>query len=212
MKITSSAFLGLTVGCAQCHNHRYDPIPQADFYRLRAAFEPGYDLTNWKAPQARQVSLYTEADKKKAAEVEAEAKKIDAERLKKQAEFIAATFEKELAKLPMDTQADARAARDTPDAKRTAAQKKLMQEHPSLNVSAGSLYLYDKKAADELKKMVDAAVAVRKNKPVEEFVRVLTENAGQGSAKRSSTTVATRTSRKTRSRPAALLSSMASSR
>ena len=59
----------------QCHNHRYDPIPQADFYRLRAAFEPGYNLTAWKPPAARQVSLYTEADKKKAAEVEAEAAK-----------------------------------------------------------------------------------------------------------------------------------------
>jgi mono/diheme cytochrome c family protein len=178
VKITSSAFLGLTVGCAQCHNHRYDPIPQADFYRLRAAFEPGYDPTNWKPPAARQVSLYTEADKKKAAEVEAEAAKIDAERLKKQDEFIAATFEKELAKLPKEKQAEARAARNTPDAKRTAAQKKLMQEHPSLNVSDRSLYLYDRKAADELKKMAADAAEVRKKKPVEEFVRVLTETPG----------------------------------
>jgi mono/diheme cytochrome c family protein len=179
VKITASAFLGLTVGCAQCHNHRYDPIPQADFYRLRAAFEPAYDPTNWKPPAARQVSLYTEADKKKAAEVEAEAAKIDKERLKKQAEFIAATFEKELAKLPMEMQDAAREARKTPAAKRTAAQKKLMQEHPSLNVSVGSLYLYDSKAAAELKKMADAAAAVRKQKPVEKFVRALTETPGK---------------------------------
>jgi hypothetical protein len=179
VKITSSAFLGLTVGCAQCHNHRYDPIPQTDFYRLRAAFEPAYDTTNWKPPASRQVSLYTEADKKKAAEVEAEAAKIDAERLKKQEEFIAATFEKELAKLLMEKQPDARTARNTPDAKRTAAQKKLMQEHPSLNVSAGSLYLYDSKAAAELKKMTEAATDVRKKKPAEEFVRVLTEEPGK---------------------------------
>jgi hypothetical protein len=179
VKITASAFLGLTVGCAECHNHRYDPIPQSDFYRLRAAFDPGYDLTNWKPPAARQVSLYTDADKKKAAEVEAEAAKIDKERVKKQDEFIAATFEKELAKLPMETRGDARTARDTPDAKRTPAQKKLMQENPSLNVSAGSLYLYDAKAAAELKKMTDAAAEVRKKKPVEEFVRALTEQGGK---------------------------------
>lgn len=36
---TGAVFLGLQVGCAQCHNHMFDPIGQADFYRLRAFFE-----------------------------------------------------------------------------------------------------------------------------------------------------------------------------
>jgi hypothetical protein len=31
---TSTAFLGLTLGCARCHEHKYDPIPQQDYYRL----------------------------------------------------------------------------------------------------------------------------------------------------------------------------------
>jgi hypothetical protein len=33
---TASAFLGLTLGCARCHEHKYDPIPQQDYYRLIA--------------------------------------------------------------------------------------------------------------------------------------------------------------------------------
>ena len=37
---TSKAFLGLTVNCSKCHDHKYDPIAQQDFYRLRAFFEP----------------------------------------------------------------------------------------------------------------------------------------------------------------------------
>ncbi len=35
---TGAAFLGLTVNCARCHNHKFDPIQQADYYRLQAAF------------------------------------------------------------------------------------------------------------------------------------------------------------------------------
>ena len=35
---TGSAFLGLTVGCARCHNHKFDPIPQTDYFAMTAVF------------------------------------------------------------------------------------------------------------------------------------------------------------------------------
>ncbi len=38
--IVGSAFLGLTVGCARCHDHMFDPIRQVDYYRLQAYFGP----------------------------------------------------------------------------------------------------------------------------------------------------------------------------
>jgi len=37
---TSRAFLGVTMQCVKCHDHKYDPIEQADYYRMRAVFEP----------------------------------------------------------------------------------------------------------------------------------------------------------------------------
>ena len=36
---TSGAFLGLTINCARCHDHKFDPIPAEDYYRIKSAFE-----------------------------------------------------------------------------------------------------------------------------------------------------------------------------
>ncbi len=38
--VFSATFLGLTMGCARCHNHKFDPIPQKDYFRLQAFFTP----------------------------------------------------------------------------------------------------------------------------------------------------------------------------
>ena len=43
-RTTSNAFLGVTVGCARCHNHKFDPIPQKDYYRMQAVFFPAKPL------------------------------------------------------------------------------------------------------------------------------------------------------------------------
>jgi mono/diheme cytochrome c family protein len=36
---TGSAFLGLTINCARCHHHKFDPVPTEDYYRIKAAFD-----------------------------------------------------------------------------------------------------------------------------------------------------------------------------
>ena len=36
---TGTVFLGLTTGCARCHNHKFDPISQQDYYALKGIFE-----------------------------------------------------------------------------------------------------------------------------------------------------------------------------
>jgi hypothetical protein len=44
-----AVFLSLQIGCAQCHDHKYDAISQADFYRLRAFFDPAVRLDRNKS-------------------------------------------------------------------------------------------------------------------------------------------------------------------
>jgi mono/diheme cytochrome c family protein len=179
LKVVSTSLLGLSVGCAQCHDHRFDPIAQEDYYRLRAIFEPAYDWKNWRAPQARLVSLYTDADRAAAAKVEAEAAKIDAKRKAKDDELTEEIFQKELAKVPEEQRDEVREARSAPKEKRTAEQTKLLKEYPAVLVPPGSISLYDPKAAAELQKLADEAGAIRAKKPVEEFVQALTEVPGK---------------------------------
>jgi mono/diheme cytochrome c family protein len=70
LKIVGTALLGSSLHCAQCHDHRYDPISQRDFTAIRSVFEPALDWQNWQVPAARMVSLYTAADRQRAAEIE----------------------------------------------------------------------------------------------------------------------------------------------
>jgi len=179
IKIVSGAFVGLTVGCAQCHHHRYDPISQDDYHAMRAIFEPAYDWKNWRTPQQRLISLYTEEDREKAAEIEAKAKEVEQLRSKKQAELVEATFERELAKVPEEIRETVREARNTPVKNRTPEQQALLKKYPSVNVTAGSLSLFDPKAAAELQKFTKEAADIRATKPAEEFIRALTEVPGK---------------------------------
>lgn len=179
IKIVSTSLLGLSVGCAQCHDHRYDPIPQTDYYRLRALLEPSYDWKNWRQPAQRLISLYTDAQRAESAQIETEASKIAQERAAKENEYMKAALEKELEKFPEEQRAALRAAVETAGDKRTDEQKKLLAANPSVSFSPGVLYQYNQAAADDLKKYDARIGEIRAKKPVEDFVQVLTEVSGQ---------------------------------
>ncbi|MCC6395240.1 MAG: DUF1549 domain-containing protein [Bryobacterales bacterium] len=48
MDTTVRTFLGLTIGCARCHDHKFDPIPQADYYSLAGIFKSSKTMENFK--------------------------------------------------------------------------------------------------------------------------------------------------------------------
>ena len=56
----AQTFLGLTVNCARCHNHKFDPVPQRDYYRMRAVFAGVFHPTD----RDRALPLLLPADRK----------------------------------------------------------------------------------------------------------------------------------------------------
>ncbi len=50
IETVSSSVMGLTMKCARCHSHKYDPLPQRDYYRFKAIFKGALDEHDWVSP------------------------------------------------------------------------------------------------------------------------------------------------------------------
>ncbi len=132
MKIVASATMGLTLECAKCHSHKYDPIPQTDYYRVQAVFMSAYRPYQWVPQVQRRLLEATETQEKEAKEHNA---KVDAAiaPLRQQLEdlkrsFGERLFTERLAKLPEAIREDVRTALATEAAKRTEVQKYLAEK------------------------------------------------------------------------------------
>jgi hypothetical protein len=180
IKIVSSSFLGLTVGCAQCHDHRYDPISQRDYYRIRAMFEPGLDWKNWRGKGARLVNLWNADERQKASEVDKELSELEGKRLMELDGIVDEIFQKEVIKLPEDQREAAKMARSTAADKRTQEQQKLLRDFPSLNVDRGSATLYDGARINEFNKKYETLQAeIKTKRPADLFLASFSEVPNQ---------------------------------
>ena len=60
--VVGAAMLGVTLGCARCHDHKFDPIRQTDYYRMQAFFAATYDKDVVKATPEEQAAWKAKAD------------------------------------------------------------------------------------------------------------------------------------------------------
>ncbi len=123
----SSSTMGLTVGCARCHTHKYDPIPQRDYYRFLALFTAAYNPSNWLPPEKRHLYTVSENERKEIDRHNADIDKSVTE-LKNQLSAVTQPYEKrlideKLKAIPIEIRDDTRAAIETPPAKQDDVQK-----------------------------------------------------------------------------------------
>ena len=128
---TVNSFLGMTIQCARCHNHKFDPIAQKDYYRVQAVFWP------MKAEEPAIVSKQ-EMDLWNAASegIDKEEKPIKSELSKLEKTYRDMLKAQQVAKLPDYV----KSALDTPEEKRTEGQKlNAIQVQKTFNVEPEQL-------------------------------------------------------------------------
>ncbi len=127
----STAFMGMTVGCAKCHDHMYDPISQTNYYAMKALFDPLV---------LRKVTLASAADLIASGKAMAEAAKKRAPLEKAVHDFAAPyqakLYEERVLMLPPAAQAVIR----KPEKKRTVEEQKIADDYfPILRIDGDKL-------------------------------------------------------------------------
>ena len=142
IEVYSSAVLGLTLKCAKCHSHKFDPIPQRDYYRLLAVFKGALDENAWMSPlKAQGVSALkpmrllsvTETAKRKAIEanndrVEAELVEIRKELSTVEVAAISRLQDAAINALPEQIRMDVRSALNEAEQNRSKVQQYLVEK------------------------------------------------------------------------------------
>jgi mono/diheme cytochrome c family protein len=162
IETVSSSLMGITMKCARCHSHKYDPLPQRDYYRFKAIFKGAYDEHDWitpltlekyglyfpgrylpyVTPGATPVELLEEQRNRELVNknIEQEIKTIQTAWEQKQDEFKKKVVQKRLLSQPADLREDLTKLLATPPEKRDEIQKYLAEKFAAvLHVESAEL-------------------------------------------------------------------------
>ncbi len=115
--VTGQVFLGMTFGCARCHDHKYDPILQTDYFRLQAFFapmRPRDDLPAATPAERRAYQQRLDAWQTASRDLRAEMDKLAADKRREQRKSALGKFRTEIQQAVL-----------TPDEKRTPYQRQI---------------------------------------------------------------------------------------
>ena len=155
---TGRGVLGLTIQCARCHNHKFDPIPQRDYYSLVTTFF-GYVETTYPLVPRTEADAYA----RKIQDIEARRARVKAEIAKIEAPYEKRLRQDAYKRFPEQTQL----AVAKPDGERTAGERLLAQQVIESVTIAGRAIdrIMTPEDAAKKKRLADEIAAIDKEKP-----------------------------------------------
>ena len=132
LQILATSTMGMTLQCARCHNHKYDPISQSEYYQVQAIFMAAFRPKQWVPQMERRIHVASAAQRKQADEhngkIDSELNRLRNELATLRNEFKTKLFEERLAALPEAIREDVRKAADRPVEQRSEIEKYLAEK------------------------------------------------------------------------------------
>jgi hypothetical protein len=133
LQITMNCLLGVTIQCARCHTHKFEPIRHEEYYGLQALFVAAYAPEHWVKPDDRVVLVGTRAQRedyqRRAERVERQVKAFQAGLRTTAEPLIEQVLEERLQNVEADLRSALLLAFRTPQEKRSAEQRMLLEQH-----------------------------------------------------------------------------------
>jgi mono/diheme cytochrome c family protein len=186
VEVLTSSVMGMTIRCARCHDHKFDPIPQADYYRLASVFKGALDENDWLKPTRqrgapgtndRYLKFVTTAERSAWQQNEDRVSEaiatLNQERSKLTATHSRRVIVERLKSVEKSVAQQILIAFDTQEADRTDAQKQLLKKHAkSVTVSREEL-LKLKEFQDADKKLEERIKQANTQRVREPLIRAL---------------------------------------
>ena len=191
--VLGSAVLGLTLKCCRCHDHKFDPLPQRDYYRLVDVFKGAYDEHDWLRPDephgrpyldkglptTRNLPLAFPSERRAVAahneQVNAGIRRLNADLEDRTSKQAAQWFEERISKLPPEVKFDLRIIASLPRGQGSDSQQLLARKYEQeLRLpSRGQLKKLDAQFRKEIEKLEQQVKEQEQKRLPEPSIRAL---------------------------------------
>jgi hypothetical protein len=143
LQIAMNALLGVTIQCARCHKHKFEPIRHEEYYQLQAIFFPAYNPDRWSPPKNRIVEMGTQSEreqwKRQSELVDKQIKALSTGLVGHEASLREQLVRERLQNVAMPIQDKIVQAATAPMKKRTKEQSELLTTYKAADISDDDL-------------------------------------------------------------------------